>query len=206
MSTGIHTSVQRGISNGIHAGINAGTQPSFSSSKFLEKEKNLTTTEPGLLDDPELRFWKTEGITSGSVRGWLKEPWAIENSVSTEMLLKSLRHLRYEIVENGQTPDKPDNWAYKIIVKNFGEYESKNYRSYESIKLEKIEKERAELVEVRKRLAIAERELAFEKILANPEGSEYQDLLGRVDNSFAIELGGQELEHALRDVYFGVKS
>lgn len=66
-----------------------------------------------------------------------------------------------------------------------------------------MEQAARDAAEVRERQANAERELAFQKIMSDPDGHAFQSLLAQV-NEFAREMGGKALEVALREAFDGV--
>ncbi|MCE1226258.1 MAG: hypothetical protein LWW87_07210 [Geobacteraceae bacterium] len=175
---------------------------SFSSSK---KELNLTTTEnhdkADLLRDSELAYWKDKGISNRKINDW-----AEEFQMSVDQVIQSLKYCRYEMVVLNQEEEKqiakPDNWFYKIMQRSGVYPKPANYKSLTEIRAEQMEQAAREMAEARERQIAAEQELAFQKILENPAGEEYQALLQQV-SEFAREMGGKALETAMREAFKG---
>ncbi|MFZ4859167.1 MAG: hypothetical protein ACOYL3_22545 [Desulfuromonadaceae bacterium] len=180
-------------------------KPEFPFSSSSSKEYSTTTENQDLFEtDPELRYWRDRGVSMNKVISWTTPD---QCDCSADKIIKSLRHGRYDFeIENMATKkniDNPLNWFYSVLKKSKGDYSAANYKSYELMRLEKLEKEAKELADIRKRLAAAEREVAFERILSDTDGEKYKALYAKLDNSFAKEEGGEILIGALRDLFFG---
>jgi hypothetical protein len=168
----------------------------FSSRSLLDEKP---TTAEDLLRDPELGYWKEKGVTNRQI-----EKWAEEFSMEMEMILQSLKHCRFEMVVLNHEEEKPIanpmNWFYKVLQRAGFYARPADYKSMAELRAEQMELAAREMIEVRERQATAEAELAFQKILADPTGNDYQALLGQVD-SFAKDMGGKALETALREAF-----
>ena len=165
------------------------------SSRFLEKDLEPTTSKTGVLEDPELRFWRGEGVTEKQVQTWMNE-----FQMSQDEIVISLRYGRFDILEKGDTVQNPANWFYKIMCKNGFYPRPANYRSLAEIRAEALEQDLSREKEIKQRLAVAEAERAFQSIFSDPECTEYKELFGRV-NGFAQEEGGIALETAMREAF-----
>ena len=121
-----------------------------------------------------------------------------------DQVIQSLKFCRYEMVVLNQEEEKqisnPINWFYKIMQRSGVYPKPANYKSLAEIRAEQMEQAARELAEARQRQAAAEQELAFQKIMENPAGEEYQTLLRQV-SEFAREMGGKALETAMREVF-----
>lgn len=150
----------------------------FSSKVF--KDENLTTSKPGLLHEPELRFWAGEGVTERQVANWMSE-----FQLSKEEIVLSLRYGRFDILERGDVQNSA-NWFYKILTRNGFYPKPANYRSMLEIRAEALKQQQERDREARAQVEAGEFERRFKEFIANPESPLYQDLLGQV-NSFAKE-------------------
>lgn len=195
-----------------HPGYRSGGYPanspgaSFSSSRSLEKK--LTTTLPqrdphDYFNDPELAYWKEKGVSMRQV-----ENWASEFSMDPGLVIQSLKFCRYDMVVLNQEEEKkienPVNWFYRVMTRSGLYPRPTQYKSLAEIRAEEMERIISESSEMRERLAAAERESAFQQMLANPEGEVYQRLLGQVDE-FAQSMGGKVLESAMRELFWAGK-
>ena len=178
--------------------------PPFSSSR---KEEKLTTTEnleiDDLLRDPELGYWRGKGVNARQITLWSEE-----FQMTVDQVIQSLKYCRYEMVvlnlEEEKQIAKPENWFYRVIQKSGVYPKPASYKSLAEIRVEQMEQAAREAADLRSRQAVAEQELAFQRILGNPDGEDYQALLKQV-SGFAQESGGMALNLALRDIFFGNK-
>lgn len=176
--------------------------PPFSSSR---KEEKLTTTEnleiDDLLRDPELGYWRGKGVNARQVNLWSEE-----FQMPVDQVIQSLKYCRYEMVvlnfEEEKQIAKPENWFYKVVQKSGVYPKPASYKSLAEIRVEQMEQAVKEAADLRSRQAVAEQELAFQKILENPAGEDYQALHSKVSD-FAREMGGKALETALREIFIG---
>jgi hypothetical protein len=210
IDTGIHTGTVTGSRIGTHIGINTGIQARmhtspqapFSSSR---KEEKLTTAETpdttDLLKDPELAYWKEKGINTRQLNAW-----SDEFQMPIDQVIQSLKYCRYEMVvlnlEGEKQISNPMNWFYKIMQRSGLYPKPAGYKSLAEIRAEQMEQAARDLAEARQRQVVAEQELAFQKIMENPTGEEYQALLRQV-SEFAKEMGGKALETAMREIFTG---
>ena len=104
--------------------------------------------------------------------------------------------------EEEKQSTNPMNWFYKVMQRTGLYPKPTNYKSLAEIRAEQMEQAAREAADARERQATAERELAFQKILSEPDGSAYQSLLAKV-NDFAKEMGGKALEAAMREEFTG---
>jgi hypothetical protein len=183
--------------------------PSSSLLKTL-KTKNLTTGQNrpkpvyqgrAQADDPEVAYWKEKGVTTKQINSWGEE-----FQMPVEQVIQSLKYCRYEMVVLNQEVEKqisnPMNWFYKIMLRSGVYPKPANYKSLVEIRAEQMEQAAKEAAEARERQIAAEQELAFQKIMEDPEGEEYQALLIQVTD-FAREMGGMALDAAMRDIFNG---
>jgi hypothetical protein len=149
------------------------------SSKVFEDE-NLTTSKPGLLNEPELRFWAGEGVTERQVVNWMAE-----FQLSEEEIVMSLRYGRFDILERGDVQNSA-NWFYKIMTRNGFYPRPPNYRSLLEIRAEALQQQQERDREAKAQIEEGEFETRFKAFLADPDALLYQELLDQV-SSFAKE-------------------
>lgn len=185
--------------------------PVASSSSILKllKTKKLTTSDRSrhkpveqieeLLADPELGYWRNLGVSAKQV-----DSWSEEFQMPVNQVVQSLKHCRYEMVvlnkEEKKQISNPVNWFYKVMQKAGLYPKPTGYKSLGTIRAEQMDQAAKEAAEARERQAAAEKELAFHKILSDPEGGTYQSLLDDVSD-FAKEVGGKALEAAMREAF-----
>lgn len=174
-------------------------------SSFLTDFKTTTAENPELetlLKDPELGYWREKGVNGRQINAWTEE-----FQMPVDQVLQSLRYCRYDMVILNQEEEKqisnPMNWFYKVMQRSGLYPKPAGYKSLAEIRAEQMEQAARDAAEARERQANAERELAFQKIMSDPNGHAYQSLLAQV-NEFAREMGGKALEVALREVFDGV--
>ncbi len=149
------------------------------SSKVLTDE-NLTTKEADIFEDPELKFWRGEGVTERQVKNWMSE-----FQLSREEIVLSLRYGRFDVLERGDVQNSA-NWFYKIVTKNGFYPKPANYRSLIEIKAEALQQQQTRDKEAKARLDAAEFETYFQTFLADPEAELYRELLSQV-SAFSLE-------------------
>jgi hypothetical protein len=172
-------------------------------SSYLTDLKSTTnsdaTVSEDLLRDPELGYWRDKGINARQVNLWSEE-----FQMPVDQVIQSLKYCRYEMVvlnlEEEKQISNPMNWFYKIMQRSGVYPKPANYKSLAEIRAEQMEQAARDLAEARQRQVAAEQELAFQRIMENPEGEEYQTLLRQV-SEFARDTGGLALEIAMREVF-----
>lgn len=206
--TGTHTGIVPGARVGTLAGINTGTQarmhsPSNHSFSSSRNELKTTATENGvsddLLKDPELGYWKEKGVNNRQINSWSEE-----FQMPIDQVLQSLRYCRFDMVVLNQEEEKqisnPMNWFYKVMQRSGLYPKPTGYKSLAEIRAEQMEQAARDAAEARERQVAAEHELAFQKLMSNPDSEEYRRLLANVDE-FAKDVGGKVLETALREAF-----
>ena len=176
------------------------TIPPFSSSR---NELKTTTTENGttddLLKDPELGYWREKGVNNRQINAWSEE-----FQMPVDQVLQSLRYCRFDMVVLNQEEEKqisnPMNWFYKVMQRSGLYPKPASYKTLAEIRAEQMEQAARDAAEARERQAAAEQELAFQKLMSNPDSEEYRRLLASVD-AFAKDVGGKVLETALREAF-----
>lgn len=168
-----------GQSVGQTIGLSDGRAITPFSSRFSEDLKP-TTTETGVLNDPELRFWAGEGVTEKQVNNWMSE-----FQMSQDEIVLSLRYGRFDILERGDVQNSA-NWFYKILTKNGFYPRPANYRSVVEIRAEALLQQQKRDREAQANLEAIDFEVKFQEFLANKDASLYQELFSQVGN-FAKE-------------------
>jgi|GEM_PF-6904044 len=192
----------------------------FSSSSYINKK---TTTTKGefhnstsvelaaiaqvLATHPELGYWRQKKLSPQQIKKWMELTGA-----SLESMIQSLCHCRFEMVELDleQQRDIKNvfNWFYRIIERAGFYPRPKDYQSFEEKQIEMEKKLLAEkqerarvLKELRRQKIEAEREIAFQEMLADPSGELYQACFSRL-NRFTQETKLVSLfERAMRDAF-----
>ena len=152
-----------------------------------------------ILTGPTGIYWEGEGLQESQVRKWCEQ-----FEVEPAQMKQQLEWARFDLVNNEkQTEVRKDivSWFFGCLRQTGGCYPRPvNYRSPAEIRAEQMEEAARNMAECRTRQAAAERELAFQQILANPASDEYKMLINQV-GEFAREVGGPALEAALREVF-----
>jgi len=155
------------------------------------------------MEDPEMGYWKQKGLNEKQIETWKKI-----TGTSQEILLQSLRHCRYEMVDLGLEESKPvENplgYFYKVIERA-GHYPApKGYKPWHQVQEERerqIIKERAghlaELRDLQEQKKAQELEIRFLEMMADPEGDLYKQCFARL-NDFEKKKGGSTIERAMR--------
>ena len=172
-------------------------------SSYLTDLKSTTNSDTAeiddLLRDPELGYWREKGVSARQITLWSEE-----FQMPVDQVIQSLKYCRYEMVvlnlEEEKQIAKPENWFYRVIQKSGVYPKPANYKSLAEIRVEQMEQAVREAADLRSRQAVAEQEMAFQRILADPEGAAYQALHSKVSD-FAREMGGKALETALREAF-----
>jgi len=170
------------------------TVGSFSSSSLEEKP---TTTEPRILNEPELRYWAGEGVTEKQVQTWMTE-----FQMTPEEIALSLRYGRFDILERGDVQSAA-NWFYKILTRNGFYPKPTNYRSLLEIKAEVLKKQQEADNEAKEKIEASEFEIHFKAFVSEPASPLFKHLYEFVSNFSKEEYKSGEKSHAeteLRDL------
>jgi len=178
-----------------------------SSSSFLNKNTTtLKDIETILSSDPELGYWQQLKLKPQQIKKWMDEI-----QINLEDIIDSLKHCRFDLVDNGLLESKPVrdplSWLYKRL-KQYGYYHApKGYKSFEDKAIErakerlKKKQERArELEAIREAELEAERQIAFEKMMADPQGDLYKRCFARL-NRIEKRLKGKGMVASMRKAF-----
>ena len=184
--------------------------PLISSSSFLNKKTTtLKNIEHILSSDPELGYWQDLKLKPQQIKKWMDEI-----QINLEDIVDSLKHCRFDLVDNGLLESKPVrdplSWLYKRL-KQYGYYHApKGYKSFEDKAIErakerlKKKQERAkELEAIREAELEAERKIAFEKVMADPDGDTYKRCFKKL-NKIEKRLKGQGFVTCMRKAFDGL--
>lgn len=130
--------------------------------------------------DPELKYWVDQKVTARKVK-----EWASEFSLLTEEVFESLKHCRFELVDQGheaKVQKRPVDWFYGRLKKK-GYYDAPSeYVSFEEKKLLRMEKRAAKQKDIADRLRKAQAdlmessiEIKFQEVLEAGPGNEIYD-------------------------------
>lgn len=185
-------------------------KPPFSSSR-KDLETSSSKTGGGIaLDDPELSWWVTKGLTVAKTAEWLKKYEDV--GLTPQDLTRSLKNAWYDAVIKKITPcgkpiASPMNWFYSFLPGGYPTPE--HYRSLQQIQLDQEREELAELecqaeelATLRRKKRIAGLEVGFQQLLNDENSNEYQELISQIDNSFVLDSGGDLLDQALREKFY----
>lgn len=170
------------------------------SSKVFKEDLNLTTNSDvvGLLNDPELRFWKGEGVSEKQVQNWMAE-----FQMSQEEIILSMRYGRFDILERGDVQNSA-NWFYKILTRNGFYPKPANYRSLIEIKAAALKQQQEQDRAAMAQLVEAEFETKFQAFLLEQTAPLYEELLAQI-SGFAKEQikegDSQAAEIELKDLF-----
>lgn len=174
------------------------SQNSPFSSKVFKEDLNLTTTGTGIFEDPELKFWKGEGVTEKQVQNWMTE-----FQLSHDEIVMSLRYGRFDILERGDVNNSA-NWFYKILTRNGFYPKPANYRSLPEIKAEALIQQQERDREARLKIEAVEFEAKFQAFLEDSDSPIFKELFDKI-GSFAKEQfkDGERMaaEIALKDLF-----
>lgn len=181
----------------------------FSSRKDLE----TTSSKTGggiALDDPELSWWVTKGLTVAKTAEWLKKFEDV--GLTPQDLTRSLKNAWYDaeikkITPCGKPIASPMNWFYSFLPGGYPTPE--HYRSLQQIQLDQereelaeLDRQAEELTSLRRKKRIAGLEVRFQQLLDDEKSDEYQKLKFQIDNSFVLDAGGDLLDQALREKFY----
>jgi hypothetical protein len=179
----------------------------ISSSSLLNKNTTtLKNIELILSSNPELGYWQELKLKPQQVKKWMDEI-----QINLEDIVDSLKHCRFDLVDNGLLESKPVrdplSWLYKRL-KQYGYYHApKGYVSFEDKAIQrakerlKKKQERAkELEAIRKAELETERKIAFEKMMADPKSELYKRCFSKL-NKIEKRLKGKGLVISMRTVF-----
>lgn len=154
-----------------------------------------------VLSGPVAFFWgEEEGLQEAQARKWCQD-----FEVEPVQMRQQLEWARYDIeVNNKRSEILKDSisWFFGVLRKTGGCYpRPANYKSPAEIRAEAMRLEQEREQKARESLKVFEMEEAFQQILADPAGDDYQKLYAQT-NEFERELGGETLERVLRDKFF----
>ena len=168
------------------------------SSKVFKEDLNLTTTGSGIFEDPELKFWKGEGVTEKQVQNWMTE-----FQLSHDEIVMSLRYGRFDILERGDVNNSA-NWFYKILTRNGFYPKPANYRSLSEIKAEALLQQQERDREAKAKIEAVEFEAKFQAFLEDSDSPLFKELFDKI-GSFAKDQfkDGERMaaEIALKDLF-----
>jgi hypothetical protein len=177
-----------------------------SSSLFNKNTTTLKDIELVLSSDPELGYWQDLKLKPQQIKKWMEEI-----QINLEDIVDSLKHCRFDLVDNGLLESKPVrdplSWVYKRL-KQYGYYHApKGYVSFEDRAIErakerlKRKQERAkELEAIREAELATERKIAFEKMMSDPESDLYNRCFSKL-NKIEKRLKGRGLVTSMRKVF-----
>lgn len=152
-----------------------------------------------ILTGPTGIYWESEGLQERQAQVWCNQ-----FEIDPVQLKQQLEWARHDLVINNKSAEvKKDSisWFFGVLRQTGGCYpKPSNYKSPAEIRAEQMEQAAKEASEARERQAAAERELAFQKIMNDPNSEEYRSLYAVVDD-FTKELGGKALEAALKEAF-----
>jgi len=149
-------------------------------------EPNTTTMETIFKTDPELGYWHEKGLQHQQVLKWMEE-----TGMSQTIMVQSLKHCRFDMVDNEIEEKKPVNnvfnWFYSIIKKSGHYPKPTGYKSWsekmmemEKALLEEQEAEIRQMEELRTRKYKIEHERKFNEMMSDPRGEIYQMVFERL--------------------------
>lgn len=144
---------------------------------------NIRPSDAFVLNGPEMGYWLDAGLQERQTLVWCNE-----FDVEPDHLRMQLSWARWDLVENRKEDSVQNtiNWLYGVLRRTGGCYpRPDNYLSPDERRLRDIEAETKRREEAREKIRQAEVDLEFQRILDNPEGKEYQDLLKKIPNEYS---------------------
>jgi hypothetical protein len=155
-----------------------------------QKEACIKNKAQDILDThAEFGYWREQGLVSQQIHQWHDE-----FGVKYEALQLSLRWCAFDMVYNNVETEKniksPINWFYSILKNGGGLYpKPKNYKTADERMAEMLEERAKEKAEIAERLRVArireaylDHEIAFEKMMADPESELYKKCFSMIDD------------------------
>lgn len=144
-------------------------------------------------------YWEGEGLQERQAKTWCDQ-----FEINPSQMKQQLDWARFDLVANNKVAEvKKDaiSWFFGALRQTGGCYpKPTNYRSPAEIRAEQMEQAAREAAEARERQVAAEQELAFQRILSDPDSGEYKKLFAQISD-FARDMGGKALETALREAF-----
>lgn len=157
--------------------------------------------------EAELGYWREKGLTEKLMLHWLEK-----TGCSFEVIIRSLKYCRFELVDMGLEESRPVrdvfNWFFRRIEKVGFYAKPKGYKSQEENQLEiersivaEREKQTKELKELFDRKKKAEEDIRFWAMMNDPEGEAYKTTFAKL-NSFEQRLkSGKAFEAAMEGAF-----
>lgn len=168
---------------------------------FSSSSEQKLTTHAVNLEDPELRWWKEQGLRPRQIESWLEE-----FKMTVDELTISLRYARFDVLVNeikvgGAPINNVLNWFYRILSKAGMYARPANYKSLYEMRAEALRAQLQQDEEVRRQIRELECEARFRQIMSDPESEDYQSLLSQVSD-FTVNLNSKTvLERELKDIF-----
>jgi hypothetical protein len=158
--------------------------------------QEITTT---IMTGPEMAYWEEQGLQEKQA-----QKWCSEFEVDPGDMRQQLAWARWDLVNNEKENEiqVPINWFFGVLRKTAGCYPPpKNYQSPAEIRAGRLKTQRESEHRAMQDLAKEEIEARFRALLADPTGTQYQQLLQTVPE-LARGMRGKALESILRDSFF----
>lgn len=165
-----------------------------------QKEACIKNKAQEILDThAEFGYWREKGLTAQQIH-----QWHAEFGAKYEALQLSLRWCAFDMIYNNVELEKkiksPINWLYSILKSSGGFYpKPQNYKTADERMTEMLEeraKEKAAIAErlrlARIRDALLDHEIAFEKMMIEPDGEMYKKCFGTLSDSLQKRYSGKK--------------
>jgi len=188
---------------------------SFNKSLAAKEGEFPINWEEVLTTDMDLRFWVRQGLRTGIVQGWINK-----YNIKPLVMLESLKHADWDLRKREREAEerkskgekdwdrdivrKPIDW-FHTPIRDSGYYRRpSDYKSHEDKQLEIEEQILAEKRRQQKAHLKLKLEKAFQEIITNSEGEEYQFYYSQLPlfSRNRYKLGDEMLLELLRGVYF----
>jgi hypothetical protein len=155
-------------------------------SSSLETRSTTEDFDNLLKTDPELGYWQDKGLQPQQIKSWMEE-----TRMSQALMLQSLKHCRFDMIDNNFEESKPVqnvfNWFYSIIRKTGHYPKPTGYLSWnekmlqiEKALLEEQEAENRKMEELRIRKYTLEVDRKFQEMMNDPQGDTYKKVYERL--------------------------
>jgi hypothetical protein len=161
--------------------------PSDSQTILQSEADNIRPSDNFVLAGPEMGYWLDVGLQERQTLAWCKE-----FDLPHDQMRQQLSWARWDLVENKKEDGVQNtiNWIYGVLRRTGGCYpRPDNYLSPEERRLRDIEAEAKNREEAREKIRQAEIDLEFQRILDNPEGEAYKELLKKVPTEYTTGKG-----------------
>ena len=150
-----------------HESTNRAPLNNSSYNKPTTDERVITILAEKIEEDPDLSFWRDRNLSPHQVVEWMNE-----TGIPIELMMASLKHSAFDLSKNKK--DRPEAYFAATIKKARNYPRPAGFVSIEEQMLQAQKDELERLRKLREEREEVDREIAFEKMLADPQGDDYR--------------------------------